>query len=250
MIETKEITVKIGLKRPYNFMHISDAHVAIDDEARTRFWTPASGELPKDSIRELFEYADKEKLDCIFMTGDAVDYFHAKHIAFLENLFTETKTDVLYAYGNHEGINENGKFYGEYINLMGEAPDFIVRDYEEFSVVAIDDSDVNVTASQVEKLKEKIKEGRPLILIMHVPIENDDMTPWIMEHWDGNFLIGKEEDSDSTKEFCRIVKNEPLVKAVFAGHIHYSLEGNLSADKKEYTISPAFLKTCNIIRVI
>ena len=250
MIETKEITVNIGVKMPRTFMHISDAHVAIYNEARTKFWTPGSGVLPKDSFRELLGYADESKLDCVFLTGDAIDYMDDKNIAFLEKTFTETKTDILYAYGNHEGLCETGKYYSKYINLMGDTPDFIVRDYGDFLVAAVDDSDVSVTPSQVEKLRNLLTRGLPVILIMHIPVSNEDMTPWIEEHWGGDFRIGKDTDSESTKEFCNLIKSEPLIKAVFAGHIHYGLEGRLNENANEYTVAPAFLEVCNIIHVI
>ena len=113
MIETKEITVNIGVKMPRTFMHISDAHVATDNEARTKFWTPGSGVLPKDSFRELLGYADESKLDCVFLTGDAIDYMDDKNIAFLEKIFTETKqiffmhTETTKVYVRQESIIPN-----------------------------------------------------------------------------------------------------------------------------------------------
>ena len=183
-----------GLHRNYTFLHISDTHLAVASEtsspeerqmaeARTRFWTPSSGILPKDSLKTLLDYSGKIQADSVFLTGDAIDYASDCNIQMLEAICVSAPVQTIFAYGNHEGDIDNKTFYPRYKNLMGTSPGFQVYDRKDFLVISVDDSNLVISEKQLEDMKKQINRSLPIILLLHIPLMTAAITPAAMERW-------------------------------------------------------------------
>lgn len=259
-MNTIELTIP-GLERKYTFIHITDSHIAVAPdtataeekamaEARTKFWTPASGILPIDSFTAHLKNAEELKADGVFLTGDGIDYGSDYNIEVLTRLCGEAKTKVTYVYGNHEGGIDNKEFYPKYKELMGDTPGFQVNDYGSFLIIAVDDSNKVISQAQLEAMQAQMERGLPIILLLHIPIRTAAIEPSVMERWGTDFMIGTDEDCETTHTFCKMVKSKdsPVI-AIFAGHVHYEHEGEFVPGKMQYTAAPAFTGYHRIIKI-
>lgn len=254
---TETVSVKIpNLTKSYTFLHLSDAHVACaapdapEDakalaEKQTKAWM--HGDIPPVNVFEnVLAFAKDEGIDALLMAGDCIDYYSADNAAYMREHLPVCGVEVLYAFGNHEGgsyteVIENPKAsYPALAPVMMGTPDFWVRDFGEFLVIGVDDSDQFVRPEQVEKMRGQIARGLPILLLMHIPMKTPAIEPSVMKKWGTTFMIGTDEDPDSTKEFCELVKSAENVAAVFAGHIHYAHTGEFADGRMQYVSAPAF----------
>lgn len=254
---TETVSVKIpNLTKSYTFLHLSDAHVACaapdapeDAKAlaakQTKAWM--HGDIPPvDVFENVLAEAKDEGIDALLMAGDCIDYYSADNAAYMREHLPVCGVEVLYAFGNHEGgsyteVIENPKAsYPALAPVMMGTPDFWVRDFGEFLVIGVDDSDQFVRPEQVEKMRGQIARGLPILLLMHIPMKTPAIEPSVMKKWGTTFMIGTDEDPDSTKEFCELVKSAENVAAVFAGHIHYAHTGEFADGRMQYVSAPAF----------
>lgn len=254
---TETVSVKIpNLTKSYTFLHLSDAHVACaapdapeDAKAlaakQTKAWM--HGDIPPvDVFENVLAEAKDAGIDALLMAGDCIDYYSADNAAYMREHLPVCGVEVLYAFGNHEGgsyteVIENPKAsYPALAPVMMGTPDFWVRDFGEFLVIGVDDSDQFVRPEQVEKMRGQIARGLPILLLMHIPMKTPAIEPSVMKKWGTTFMIGTDEDPDSTKEFCELVKSAENVAAVFAGHIHYAHTGEFADGRMQYVSAPAF----------
>ena len=255
---TETVSVKIpNLSRTYHFLHLSDAHVAyaLPEESeenkahaqkQTKRWQCADIP-PVELFQTMLAEAQEEELDAILMAGDCIDYYSPGTVAFMQKHLPASKIEVLYAFGNHEGCrySDGPTFlphepYRDLAPVMMGTPDFWVRDFGEFLIVGLDDSTQTVSWEQVEKLKAQIARNMPIILLIHIPLRTIAIEPSVMEMWGTSFMVGTEEDPDSTKAFCNLVTESENVVAVLAGHLHYAHTGEFAPGRMQYVSAPSY----------
>ncbi len=254
---TETVSVKIpGLTKTHTFLHLSDAHVAwaapdASDEAKaiaqkqTSAWM--HNDIPPVNVFEtVLEETKAENFDAILMAGDCIDYFSTDNAAFMQEHLPSCGTEILYAFGNHErGSYGSPTFapedpYRKLAPVMLGTPDFWVRDFGEFLVIGVDDSAKSISADQLQKMKDQIARGLPILLLVHIPLRTPAIEPSVMKIWGTTFMLGTDEDSDTTKEFCELVKSSENVAAILAGHIHYEHTGEFADGRMQYVSAPAF----------
>ena len=260
-IEKTEIRIP-GLKKEYTFLQISDAHIcharrgdsiAAKEKAEkhTAAWTQKEIE-PRDAFCDALSYADQIGADALFMTGDCMDYYSESNIACMQFHLKYQKAEMLYVPGNHEWCDWD-KSRGvpvAYAEMMRGNPACWVRDYGEFLVVGMDDSALTLSREQLDFLKAQMERKLPILLLVHVPLCTEAITPSVMKRWGSTFMIGTEEDDESAKEFCRLVMDENSpVKAIFAGHIHYAHTGEFAPGRMQYAAAPCLEKFLRVICV-
>lgn len=264
---TERVTVVIpGVERQYTFLHISDAHVAYayenDSEGgkalaekQAHAWNQA-GIFPIDALANVLEYADETKPDAILMAGDVVDYFTESNVKYLAGMLSGCKTECLCVPGNHEYAG-NATFEdmrSTLSPLMRGTPDFWVRDFGAFVVVGVCDGTYRFTAEQVEKLKAVIALDKPILMVLHLPIRSEVLSPYVEKSWwncdvtIGGTFHGTDE---ATEEFLALVKSEEShVAAIFAGHLHYDHAGEFAPGRMQYVSAPAFTRFVREVCII
>ena len=272
-MEIERQTLRIGgLKKTYRFLQISDCHIYVrsaendetdreltEERIAQNAWKPTD-KTPAELFCEALTDADREAVDALLLAGDAVDYVSPGNLAFLREKFAETHTEILYVYGNHEGGHYKKKLdprgcYPLYDGLMPGEPDFWVRDYGELLVVGVDDSDQQLTAAQVAKLREQCARGLPILLLVHTPLASEDIRDRVLQTWGseaGWFMLGYDEarTQGATGEFFDLVMQpDSPICAVLAGHDHFAYQGPLPGGRMQYVSAPSFTGYARLLTV-
>jgi len=271
-MEIKESNIYLNnISREYEFIHISDAHAAVlspfdsqiekkDYERSTKQWG-VTGRTPAEELLDIAKYADSHKVDGLLVAGDIIDYVNDTNIKWLTDLKKNTKTEMYLTYGNHEGgsyISEcpGRKAYGEYKEIIPGDPDFWTKDFGDFLLVGIDNSDHNIEDSQLAKFEEVLKGTKPIILLVHIPIFCDDIIETVEKRWGKNqagyFLFGNENDmkNNNVRKFLQMILADNVnIAAILAGHIHTSYEGTLDNGVPMFVSDAAYTGNVNLFKV-
>ncbi len=249
------------LDREYVFLQVSDVHVSYgtQDEPESHLkmikeqniqWSP-KGFLPEETMDMLKEYILRSEpaVDAVLMAGDCMNFYSPSNFEVFLEKCNSLPTEILYTPGNHEhwiiadgGENASRIAWEQMGKLMQNSPDFWVKDYGSFLIVGIDNAEHTVSERQVELLKQQMKRGIPILLLVHIPFASQPVLNAIEERWgrpDKYFVFETDNDSDTVKEFCRLVRDpKGSVFSVFAGHIHTSHTGEYAPGKMQYVSAP------------
>lgn len=257
---TEDVVVRLpGLARSYNFLHISDAHIAYardcDSDAEKEFAAKQTERwnlhavAPIDAFTSFLSDAEtlSPKPDAVFMTGDCTDYYSESNAFFMRKMLPKQSIEYLYVPGNHEGgsytshIPDIRACYPLYAAVMQNDPAFWVRDFGAFLVVGVDDSDRNITDEQLCKMQRVTEDGRPILLLLHIPLCTPANREQIMQVWGPSFMLGTEDSTKNAQRFSELIKAENShVAAIFAGHLHFAHTGEFAPGRIQYVSAPLF----------
>lgn len=267
--------LRLGAEKPFKFIHISDSHVTLADEreeqkkqelAESRsvhFKGPVS---ILDSVRD---YANKNNTFVVH-TGDLIDFISEKNYEFATEY--ASSCDLFFAAGNHEFANYLGEHEdNEYKARSAERVNacfknnifFDTKVVNGINLIAVDNSYHQFEAWQLERLKEEVKKGMPILLFMHAPIYDEATYDCMINrlHNKCAFLMNVPDElvdlypeelhyhhraTEVTKEAYKLILEEPLIKAVFAGHIHFAFESQPNETTKQFVIGGAHARIVEI----
>ena len=97
----------------------------------------------------------------------------------------------------------------------------------------------------VEWLEEQFAVGKPMMLLIHIPIVTKVIMDPVRQKWgEGGpeyFLLGKPHDTALSRRFCHMLADPSApIKAVFAGHIHLQHAGEIIPGRMQYVSGPVF----------
>jgi len=263
-IETINIKIR-GIKNKYEYLHISDAHLCLVGEdspevtlayaaERNKLWTH-EGVTPLEAFEDAFDTICRTPADGLFITGDLLEFISAANLRYIGEKLAEAGKDVIYVCGNHEISGDNPGMTGEglakpyidnYTELMGGNVSFMSKEFDDLILVGLDDSTKCISEEQLDKLRGLSKKGKPIVLVMHIPILPHDTAREGFEFWNKEsfakyFALGIESDPDTTRRFREFVISEDSnVAAVIAGHIHFSFNGEFAPGRMQYAAAPLF----------
>ena len=241
-------TVELGLARPFTVLHVSDSHLMAidsrDDAARHAFADQRSRigrELGSYYLDEATAYARARGLRIVH-TGDFMDFVTAAN---LENAERRFKTDpYLACVGNHEyhcgPTNEQESEKTPVLpQLRAAYSDGLPASVREIGGVAFfvfDDAFCNVSQEIVAAFDRVAAEGRPLVLVSHVPLFalRTASAYWMKNGIHGRVVL------PCTWDFVNRVAATPCVKAVLCGHLHVHSQVRLSETCTEYVAGALF----------
>ena len=252
-------TIQIGLEKPLKILHITDSHIALvdeyDNELKHKLCEQKFSPDKEKYLAEQIAYA-KDNCDLIVHTGDMFDFVsHANTVKAREILSDEF---IFFIAGNHE--------YSQYVGEAWEDRAYRMNSYMEIdryggfgvpllwnskiiggiNFVGIDNSYNLFEDWQIHHLKEEVKKGYPIILAFHAPLFEQSLYDYHYEHVPEDTctsLTGLDEEhlkrysefrayqqrpDDTTLRMIDYIKNEPLIKAILTGHLHFSYESNLT----------------------
>ena len=248
MINVIYNTINIGVEKPFKIIHMTDTHVTgayesecerIKEEYKAR-----SIRFPNaDDYCEFVSKLSKENDWPIMHTGDFIDYVSKENLDKAKKYFDSN--DIFMAAGNHEFYrpNDPGEENAEY-----RAKGFdIIKDYFNNNIladkkevngvnfVALDNSYGYFEKWQIDYLNEVIKEGKPIVIMVHWPLHTERFTKTFIGRDRVSPVLCVPEElmtdyperakerfkaDEATKEMYHIIKNNPLIKAVLTGHEH------------------------------
>lgn len=261
-------TLHIGLEKPLKIFHITDSHVALCDD-RDNERKKALAERPNRVGREKFLESHlaygRENCDLIVHTGDLIDFTSQANFDFARKVLADEK--VFFAAGNHEFSQYVGEAYEDFAYKMNSfremqsglgAPLFFnSKIIGGVNFVSIDDSYHQFEPWQMEKLKKEIEKGCPIILCLHVPLFEQSLYDYfisIISPGDCTYLAGCDEDHlpydewraieirprGVTCEMVDFIKSQPQIKAVLAGHLHFSFVSDIAPGKPQFVTAGGY----------
>ena len=266
--------VEIGLERPFSVLHISDTHLtaAGEDEnlkkqtlccKRTRGF----GGRQEEALRDSIAWA-KRHCDCLVHTGDLIDWQSEANFALVKKYFGAGLTGCL---GNHEFSTDmwlsepketpTEAYKEKTRGLLSEVFPFDVSlsstVVNGVNFVTLDDVYGTVTTEQVARFAAEVKKGLPIVLCLHVPFFTDAICRAQAHYWDwsnpkfrradvpadGWFLADfrRQREDPVTRDFIASLKAQPLLKAILAGHLHFTVEDRFSPTAMQFVVGGNFM---------
>lgn len=259
IMETK---LHIGVEKPFTVLHMSDTHLTLADlrdgerkvtlaEKRLKYFPQA-----EEMLTLADELAAKHNAP-ILHTGDLIDFVSLANLERAKE-FVDAH-DLFMAAGNHEFSLYVGEAWEDaaYRNRSLAKVQACFRNDIRMSsrviggvnFVALDDGYYLFEEEQLDFLKAEVAKGLPIVLMMHNPLYEetyfDDVTfhrerlglkptekppcayltgvpEALMGHYDDHRRRQQTPD-EITERTVAYIKSEPLIKALLAGHVHYSL---------------------------
>ena len=242
------VCIEIGLKHPFSILHVSDSHLlrldSRSDESLYAFARNRSRngrELGEHYLNAAFEHARRKGLKVVH-TGDFMEFASAANLEYAVRRIRSE--DVLVCPGNHEywtGASEGGKRATFSVpQLLKSAfqadPKPLAVGDGEVTFFVFDDAADRVSAEVVAAFGRAVALKRPIVLVCHVPFYVDEMSGKY------GFLPGGPDwkPDAATTEFIRLIRSEPLVRAILCGHLHASFEVRFSPTARQYVAGPLF----------
>ena len=258
MLNIEKNTIHIGLEKPLKVLHITDSHIPFccDTDSEAMHRQRAQRDEPGSvlALQEQMAYGE-ENCDIIVHTGDLIDFISKPCLEFGRE-FLKKHDKLLFIAGNHEYSTyepavEDMTYRLRSLGLMGGGLGvdmfFNSKIVGGVNFVGIDDSYHQVEDGQLIRLKKEVAKGYPIILFMHAPLYEEALYQKSYEFWNGEIAVVNSdarlhpevigdmaEPYPSTTAFYEYVTGEPLIKAVLAGHLHFSFVSQLPGGKIQY----------------
>lgn len=237
----------IGIDNEFKILHITDTHLAFDDpgknSGRYKSFEKAYPGCITDYYFQAVDYARDNSMT-IINTGDMIDFLSEKNFDFVDKHFNNL--DYFYCAGNHDfchcvGEAKEDEEYKQN-NLLITAPHFrnnLIFDsriINGVNFISLDNSYYRINDYQLEQLKNQASLGLPMILCVHIPFFTQKLADYYLAQGNSSLcmIAAEQKYLDKYSEYRRIqqspdeatvkavdyIKNEPLIKAVIAGHLH------------------------------
>ena len=218
----------------------------------------------EEALRDALDWA-KGHVDYVVHTGDLIDWQSEANFDLVRKYFGDGYIGSL---GNHEfspdmWLSEPKESRDEAWKdrtraKLQEVYPFDVRFASQVAngvnFVTLDDVFGYVTWEQVNRFREEVKKGLPIVLCMHVPFFTETIWRAETRFWikggkmEGNGTLAEPvgdykiqlEDS-VTRDFIAYLKQEPLLKCILTGHLHITVEDQFSPTCREYVTAGGFL---------
>ncbi len=276
MRDIEEVILRLsGVDEEFSFVHWTDAHLSeCDSRDGTLLVEMANsancfGGNPTSVAREMVQTFNASKPDLVAVTGDLLDAPTQANIEIGAELLGSLDAPVCIALGNHEWgalvePRDRDYWWPRLQPLTKQPLDWHVQQMHGVNLLFVDDSNYQITAKQLRKTRQLLKDGRPCVLFMHIPVAIDSLVPPTVQTWKTPILLGAEDISPdkrtqwemgeeiepSTAEFCRLVKSHPQVTAIFAGHLHFDHEDEYRQGCSQYVTGGGFRKSYRKVRIL
>lgn len=258
-------TVNIGIEKPVKLLQLTDCHITRGDPTgwnrKGTFDVDYDG-CAEDYFLQALEYAKTNGMP-VLCTGDVIDFFSPENFEFIDKHLSGA--DYIYAAGNHDFCHMLGQAKEDYAykweKISEIAPHiknnmyFFSRIVDGVNVVILDNSYYFITDGQIEALKAEAARGYPIILAMHVPLYTERTALCGMEGGEPAYVVAASQEllssyseerrlqqapDAATLRAVEYIKNEPMIKAVFAGHKHLNIEDMLNERLPQYVTHGSF----------
>lgn len=245
-------TVEVaGLTGTYTFLHITDMHVCawqdVSPERREACRIreehfSGEGMTSRERMPHLFAYGEAIRADRMLLTGDMIDFPSPSGVATLKDCIRSCGVPSVYAVGNHDWSYADdyispyarAHYLPQLEDISGGCTDFHYEEVGELIVAAMDNALDRVSDRAMEGFSAVCRMGKPIILIMHIPLTMDSLHGPTAAMWGRDICMGPggvgydREGEENVRRLYRMVALEPSpVVAVVAGHIHFGHEDTL-----------------------
>ncbi len=282
--DTATILVE-GLERDLKLLHLTDSHMAEGDgrDPEAAEHVERYGELfseltpggapPREVFQSILQEAGRRQVDAALLTGDIIHFPSFAGIETIERAMADLGVPFLYTPGNHDwyfphlGWTEatRREYYPRFHGLTGGNPASQALDLGGVCLVALDNSNYQVSSEQVAFLRRQLEKGKPTLLFVHIPLAEESLFPGVMEKWKAPIMMGAEEDwTPESRQKWMVDGNEPAtlecmellqgklgshLGGIFCGHVHFSHAGAFGENCLQYVTNPGFAGGYRIIEL-
>ncbi len=248
----REIVTKvtIGLQKPMTVLQISDTHLTLcDDRDNARKKALAAHRttiFPRaDEFLEKIEALAQKDGRLLIHTGDLTDFVSVANLERAAQF--ANMCDVMMVAGNHEfsqyvgEATEDAAYRNVSLDRVQAAYHndirFTSRVVGGVNLVGIDNGYYLFDREQFDALRREVAKGLPMILFLHVPLYCDPLYAHSLSLGKSSaYLMATPEEKmecyppdrrlqqradEITREMVAYIEAEPLIQAVFAGHLHH-----------------------------
>lgn len=248
--------VKAGAEKPFSVLHISDTHLTAanpsEGEKFCRFMehrTKTFGGMQEESLAVSIEYA-KRNADYLVHTGDLIDFPGEANFDLVRKYFGSAD-GLIGAIGNHDYFH--GKDEQRRADTFKDAQKAFPFDLTISSTIvngvnfiALDNSFGLISEAQAARFEEEVKKGLPIIICAHLPVFSLPNI-WAAASKHGKAFrdpakwVEPQNPDPFTREFKKRLKAEPLLRAVLAGHYHFTVQDRISPTAVQYAVGGNFM---------
>lgn len=234
-----------GISQEYDLLFLTDTHVTIPSNSdtskehkytteRLNLFTAESGHIGSALFTAWIEYANETKIDGLLLGGDIIDCPTAANIQYLQDSLNTLQIPYLYTPGNHdwtfpwEYMTETGtaQYLSKLSPFMENNTAIHSLEYDVFIIVAIDNSSNQIHPAALEEYKNILAQGKPVIVMLHVPLYTEELFAKTSPVWGGHVILGggihggTYPNPVSAQFLSLTTAADSPVAAVLAGHVH------------------------------
>ena len=193
----------------YTFLYVTDTHMIVPDvedseevtehfASRFEEFKNAEGVPSAEQFGAWIAYANAQEADAFLLGGDAIDYPSESNLKHLKENLDKLKMPYLYTVGNHDWtypwdyMTEQGK--ANYLPLlapyMQENTAIHALELEELILVSVDNSTNQIAPEAMEEYKRILQKGKPVIVMLHVPLLTQSVLTKAKEVWSSPVVLG------------------------------------------------------------
>lgn len=169
----------------------------------------------------------------------------------------------LYTFGNHDYYSydsdsgcaeDRDRYLDDFLRFLPCDPTMDSMQIGGVNLVVLDDSLAQFSGMQLEFLRSEIRKDLPILLFLHLPVYSPSFVPKAYEWWDSAMCVGTPLDvlaahgetdpkmpaDEATQAMLELIRTEPLIKAVFASHLHFADEAEVQG-KPQFVNEPCCL---------
>ena len=266
------------LHRSVTLMHITDSHLNLaDDRDPEALELIKRGEAKRPESHERFieslARSNELDVDATILTGDITNFPSWAAIDAIADGVATLSAPYLYTLGNHDwhfpflqwNDTTRDEYYPRFAGLIDGDPRCQVEEIGGVKLIALDNSNYQISVAQVRFLEDQLATGAPCLLFIHIPIFIRSLLFPVLERWKAPLMMAA---SEGWTEETRTAKSELLpnettlafhrfltegvsdnIAAIFCGHVHFPHTDAYRAGRFQYVTNAGFDGATRLIRL-
>ena len=262
-----------GMEESVTLLWLSDLHIAVagssadpeasDDIAFRVQYSSYEGQTAEKQWDAWVDALNSEEADAVILGGDMLDFCSREGAEELQSGLERMNKPYLYLRADHDLLptyqsGVDAETARTWQNALCKNEDVMSMEFDSFTLVAWNNSTSNLSDAGLERIRELAAEGKPLILLTHVPIEplaDDSLAEASKAVYNGRSLIWGYRDAEywpeeNTRKLLDLIyaDDSPFVE-ILCGHLHLSWDGQVTEHVHEHVFPAAFARYMGVITV-
>ena len=198
-------------------------------------WEPEQRIPPLAHLKNILKLA--ETGDALVIAGDMSDYISPANMRCLEEAFRGFPIPWVAVCGNHDPADQipDGFLYSRAKQQVQ------ILELEDMTILALDDSQRQISACQVDALRQLLAKDKPVLIVMHIPFSTPENRALLAECGE-YFRLDHPQAGPEVEEFRELIReNADKIVAVLAGHLHFGNVSQLVPGVTQYVSSQGIL---------
>ena len=267
-----------GLRRSITLMHVTDSHLELADERDPEALELINSRRAKrpeahKHFIEALARSNKTGVGATILTGDITNFPSWAAIDTITNGMATLTAPYLYTLGNHDwhfpfldwNDTTRDEYYPRFEGLIDGNPQCQVKEIGGIKLIALDNSNYQISIAQMRFVKEQLATGTPCLLFIHIPIFIPSLLTPVLKRWKTPLMMAATEGwteetradkpeflpNEITLEFHRFLTEGASddIAAIFCGHVHFSHTDAYRAGRFQYVTNAGFDGASRLIRL-